>query len=66
MKQLLLTDEEIQVLTGLLLSVPFASTGSGALKNATHFVTKLEQAIEFKEPDLRDPEQEKPKLVTKK
>ena len=61
MKQLLLSDEEIQVLTALLLSVPFASTGSGALKNATHFVTKLEQATEFKEP-----EKEKPKLVKEK
>ena len=50
MKQLLLSDDEIKILTGLLLNVRFPEAGPNALKNATHFVTKLEAATEYVEP----------------
>ena len=44
MKQLQLTDDEIQVTIGLLLNVRFTEVGSNGLKNAAAIVQRLEQA----------------------
>jgi hypothetical protein len=51
MKQVLLSNEEVQVVIGLLLNVPFAQIGSVALKNAAALVERLEQAEEVKPPE---------------
>jgi hypothetical protein len=48
MKQVLLSKEEVQIVIGLLLNVPFAQIGSVALKNAAALITRLEQAEEVK------------------
>jgi hypothetical protein len=53
MKQVLLSKEEVQIVIGLLLNVPFAQVGSVALKNAAALITRLEQAEEVK-PELTE------------
>ena len=52
MKQIQLTDEEIKVTIGLLLSVRFVEIGDIALINAAAIVQRLKQAEEVKQDNV--------------